>query len=471
MSVAKLKRVLLKTGMVSVLFTQAGVVLAHPALVSRWNSAALQAIRATKPGPPIAARALAITHTCIFDAWAAYDAKAQGTRLAGILRRPLAERTEQNKEKAISFAAWVCLADLFPSQKNSLDNLLLDLGYDPNEQPQEVRAPANIGKKAANAVLKFRHNDGANQLGNLNPAAGPYSDYTHYQAVNTPTEIVDPDHWQPLLMNGKIQQFIAPHWGRVKPYALTSGKQFRSVVKAPASYSKTPSLYRIQAKQILDYTAQLTDEKKVIAEYWADGPNSELPPGHWTLFADYVSKRDRNSLDEDVKMFFALTNAIFDASIACWDSKRFFDSVRPITAIQFLYAGQMVKSWNGLVDGGQWQPYQVTNFVTPPFPEYISGHSIFSTVGAETLRLLTGSDYFGYSVVFPKGASKVQPGIVPAQNITLYWPTFSDAAGEAGVSRRYGGIHFIDGDLESRKMGRLVARQAWLKTQQYFGKN
>jgi hypothetical protein len=440
----------------------------HSQLVTGWNEAALQAIRVTKPGPPIVARALAITHTCIFDAWAAYDSDAIGTRLGESFRRPPDEQTQQNQEKAISYAASTCLADLFPTEKASFDKLMVQYGYDSNEDDVlDSESPANVGIIAANAVLKFRHADGSNQLGILNNA-GPYGDYTGYKPVNTPVKVVDPDHWQPLLVAGKAQKFVAPHWGKVTPYALISGKQFRTAIMAPASYKKTPVRYKAQAKQILGYTAQLTDRTKVIAEYWADGPKSELPPGHWTLFAKYVSGRDHYGLDDDVKMFFAITNALFDASITCWDLKRFYDSERPITAIHFLYAGQKIKSWNGVVDGANWQPFQVSTFPTPPFPEYASGHSAFSAAAAETLKLFTGSDNFGYSVVIPKGSSKVQPGKVPASDIKLQWPTFSAAAAEAGVSRRYGGIHFVDGDLESRKIGRLVARQAWLKTQKYF---
>jgi len=193
-----------------------------------------------------------------------------------------------------------------------------------------------------------------------------------------------------------------------------------------------------------------------------------LPPGHWTLFATYVSERDHHTVDEDIKMFFAISNTLFDVSIACWDAKRYFDYVRPITAIRLLYAGHTIKSWQGLIDGRQWRPYQAKTVITPPFPEYISGHSAFSAAAAETLHLFTRNDNFGYSVTVPAGSSKVEPGIVPAEDTVLYWATFSDAAAEAGVSRRYGGIHFIKGDLEGRKLGRAIATIAWKKTQKLF---
>jgi hypothetical protein len=209
-------------------------------------------------------------------------------------------------------------------------------------------------------------------------------------------------------------------------------------------------------------------------EYWADGPGTELPPGHWALFAQWVSRRDSHTVDDDVKMFFALTNALLDVGIAVWDCKRAFDYVRPITAVRFLMAGQQIRAWGGpfrgtqTIPGEQWQAYQVSAVPTPAFPEFTSGHSGFSAAAAEVLRSYTGSDAFGYSVAIKAGTSRVEPGAVPASDLTLAWATFSEAADQAGISRRYGGIHFKEGDLQSRAMGRKVGAQAWIKAQTYF---
>jgi hypothetical protein len=213
----------------------------------------------------------------------------------------------------------------------------------------------------------------------------------------------------------------------------------------------------------------------MIAEYWADGPRSEAPPGHWCLFGQFVSARDHHTLDDDVKMFFALTNAIFDASIAAWDAKRAFDSVRPITAIHRLFAGQTIQAWGGrfkgtqMIKGEDWQPYQ--SFVmaaTPNFPEFVSGHSTFSAAGATILRLFTGSDDFGASYSFLPGRSNVEFGLTPREKVTLSWATFTVAADQAGMSRRYCGIHFADGDLVGRELGRHVGQQAWVKAVAFF---
>ena len=442
-------------------------------IVVTWNKAALQAIREAHPGPPIVARVLAILHTCMFDAWSAYDPSAVSTRLGTFLRRPLAEHTIQNKSVAVSYAAQLALKDLFPSLSPSFDAVMTGLGYDPAAASNDIATPVGIGQRAARAVVDFRHGDGSNQLGDLSP--GAYSDYTGYVPVNDPDHINDANRWQPLRITGPagsvVQKYIAPHWGLVTPFALTSGSQFRPV-HGPRQFPS--QAYGDEVDQVLGYSANLTDREKVIAEYWADGPSSELPPGHWCLFAQFISGRDKHGLDSDVYLFFSITNAILDASIASWDAKRFFDSVRPVTAVHKLYAGKMIKAWAGpglgtrMIDGGTWTPYQAPSVVTPPFPEFFSGHSVFSAAGAEVLRRFTGSDQFGDSITIHAGVSRVEPGLVPAADVTLTWPTFSVAADEAGISRRFGGIHFVDGDLVGRALGRQIGAQAWRKAREYF---
>ncbi len=441
-------------------------------VVVQWDADALQAIRITHPGPPIVARALAIVHTAMFDAWAAYDKDAIGTRLGTTLRRPANERRDANKQRAVSYAAYRALSDLFPSEIPSFNARMASLGYDPNDVTTDVTTAAGIGNVAAKAVIDYRHGDGSNQLGDLNP--GNYSDYTGYTPVNSPSVISDPNRWQPIQIGLSTQRFIAPHWKNVTPFALTSASQFRPAV-LPNQYPSAG--YTQQADEVIAYSANLTDREKVIAEYWADGPRSELPPGHWCLFAEAVSRRDRHSVDEDVPMFFAMTNAVFDASIASWEAKRYFDSVRPVTAVHFLYSGVPIRAWAGpglgtqWIDGKDWRPYQAASVVTPPFPEFISGHSIFSAAAAEVLKRYTGSDDFGGSVTIAAGSSRVEPGLVPATAVTLSWTTFSVAADEAGISRRYGGIHFIEGDVQSRALGRLIGKQAYLRAQQYINRD
>lgn len=450
-------------------------------IVIKWNNASLKAVRASSFGPTIIARALAIVNTCVYDAWAAYDDKAVGTRLGNTLRRPQDERTQSNKEKAISYAAYKSLLDLFPEQKNIFDALMKDLNYDISDTSTDTSTPQGIGNVACNEVLKFRHTDGSNQLGDLH--AGAYSDYTDYMSVNTPDQVNNVNNWQPLIDNGTIQSYLTPQWGEIIPFALSSASQF--LPPAPPTFPSKD--FRKEVREIAKISATLTDREKIIAEYWIDGIFRDTATGHIDFLAQEVSKRDSHSLDEDVKMFFALNNALLDTSIAVWDSKRVYDYVRPITAIRTLYKGKNIVAWNGnpvvqpkeepttfeisenrggrkLIKGENWQPY----LLTPPFPEYVSGHSAFGATGAEIFRSFTGSDKFGFSYTAKAGSSFTEPGITPKHDLTLEYPTFTKVEEHDGLSRLYGGIHFRSAYLNSRILGKKVAQVVWEKAQNYF---
>jgi hypothetical protein len=363
---------------------------------------------------------------------------------------------------------------------------MTSLGYDPDDITADITTPAGVGNTACAAVLQLRHADGSNQLGDMSQSGVPYSDYTGYKSVNPPTTvpvipvtILDPNRWQPLQytdVSGTFitQTFLGAQWSEVIPFALQSHHQFRAAISVfgPAQYGSPD--YVEQAAELTHLSANLTDEQKMIAEYWKDGPNSETPPGHWALFAQFVSARDHHTLDQDVKMFFAMTNATLDASIVAWDAKRAFDSVRPATAVCYLFHGRQIRSWGGpgkgtiTMDGKDWLPYQPASFPTPPFPEFISGHSTFSAAAAAVLELFTGSNRFGGSVTFAPGTSAIESGITPAAPVTLYWSTFADAANQAGISRRYGGIHFKAADLVGRAAGRVIGLQAWEKAKELW---
>jgi hypothetical protein len=449
-----------------------------------WDNATLQGFRDAKLGAPVVARALAVVHTCMYDAWAAYDERAIGTQLGGALRRPASERTLANKEQAISYAAYRALVDLLPVDTKSVYTpLMKQLGYDPSDDSTDIETPTGIGNVACAAVLEYRHHDKSNQLGDL--AQGPYSDWTSYTPVNTPSPVParaapsDPNRWQPLTYlssTGDLmtQRFVGAQWCDVIPFAMAKGDEYRWLVRlfGPATYGSKE--YQEQAEELIAMSAALTDKQKMISEYWSDGPNSEQPPGHWALFAQFVSARDHHTIDDDVKMFFVLSNAIFDAGIAAWDAKRTYDSIRPVTAIPLLFRGKTIQAWGGPgkgaveTDGSQWLPYQAVTFPTPPFPEYVSGHSTYSAAAARILELWTRSDHFGDTVTLPEGSSKIEPGVTPAHPVTLHWETFTDAANEAGISRRYGGIHFRAADLAGRLLGRVVGFEAWQKAQGYF---
>ncbi|GHO86610.1 vanadium-dependent haloperoxidase [Dictyobacter formicarum] len=439
-----------------------------------WNEALLQAIRTSKPTVTIVARALAIVHTCMYDAWSAYNLQASSTCCSTRLRRPEHEHTQANKEEAISYAAYWALQDLFPEQELQFRTLMCRLGYSTLNQASNTSTPAGIGNLMARMVLDFRHHDGSNQLGDMQP--GAYADYTSYQPVNTPDQISDPNSWQPLRVPGTdqsitVQKCVTPHWGRVRPFSLAHGSQFRPAVPPATIYNQR---YSMQANQLLDISANLTDKQKTIVEYWQDGPSNEQLPGHWFVIARYVVRRDLYNLDSTIKLFFILGNALLDASIVCWDTKRAYNSERPITAIHYLYAGRSVLAWggphqgSGLINGSDWRPYQMDNSITPSTPEYCSEHSAFSVASASILNFFTRSDYFGGAYTRQAGSSAIEPGTTPKTDITLRWKTFSEAASEAGSSRLYAGTHFEQGDITGRVLGREIGKLVWQRAQRYI---
>ena len=464
----------------------------------KWNWELLQTITANAPttGPTISARALGVVHTAMYDAWAAYDEVALDSRLRlkddPTLRRA-AEATTPNKEKAISYAAYQTLLFVFPDgryhRKAAYDARMKSLYGD--NFASDTTTPAMVGREAAQAVIDYRTHDGSNQLGDEpgtpEAVAGtPYADYTGYGPVNTWDKINVQRRWQPLCVltnpdgvkawkadnslpllsppactspNYAIQKPLHPQWKNVAPFG-----PLRSDNHYPDQFQLTgPPNDSTDVATALSDTSNLSDAQKVKAEYWADGPGSVFPPGHMFLFGQALSRMRQNSLDQDVKLFFILGNAMLDASVSAWAAKYQYDFWRPTSAIRELYKDKLVVSWRGpgkgyaRVPGKDWMPYQLLNVVTPAFPEYVSGHSTFSAAGRTALTMFYGNnDAFGAKVTIQAGSSAIEPGITPAKSMVLSWKTLTEAADEAGMSRRYGGIHFYSGDQQGRALGRLI---------------
>jgi hypothetical protein len=425
----------------------------------QWNDKAVSAIAATRMPPAAAARALAVVHTAIYDAWAAYDAKAVGSLPGSPPRQPASASSLLNKVGAVSYAAYRTLVDLFPSQAALFNTQMVNLGYNPAVTTTTPSTAPGVGNAAAAAVLAFRHGDGSNQLGDLG-GNGPYSDYTGYQAVNFPDDLKDPNHWQPIrAADGTIQTFLSPHWGKVTPFALKSADQFRSGPQPKAG----TWLYQQRMRDGIRLIAELDDRGKMCAEYWDDGVGSETPAGHWNRLAEEISNRDQHDLDADVKMFFVLNNALLDASISVWDAKRVYDGIRPLSAIRYFYGGQTIQGWAGKgrgitsIDGVNWQSW----VPTPPDPTYPSDQSAFAAASAEVLKRFTGSDTFVKKVTFAPGSSRYDSGASPANATELAYFTFSEAADDAGYARRAGGVQWEEDDYRSRTIGREVASVVW----------
>ncbi len=458
-----------------------------PSKAHLWNRLTCDAIHYVGMPPTVGSRALAMVHTAMYDAWTNYnDGGCEvSTTTGGRFKRPDSECTSRNRETAYSHAAYTVLQELFwlrlsPEKKNMFRDFMCDCGFDPDDKNLEPDNAPGLGNLSAKLIIECRAGDAANQYATLEE--GSYSDFTNYCPINPPAPqpLKYEDHWQAQLVNHKPQLFLTAHWALVKPFALTWGGQFRP----PSPISCDNSAYKKQADMVLKYSVELTDEQKIIAELWAglhedkfeDTPkdgnphHTGTPPEQCCRQARYLSKKYGYKNAFDIKMFFALSNALLDAGIAAWDSKVYYDYVRPISAIRELYRGKTIEAWGGPcegtkeIEGENWIPY----IPTPPFAEYVSGHSTFSAAAEEVLSSFCDSGAYGECVTIPKGKSKIEPGCTPSEDVTLDWKKLKDAAGEAGISRLYGGIHFQDGDLEGRKLGNKVGCEVWDKVCKYF---
>lgn len=550
-----------------------------------WNEALLDAIRRDFPAPTVHARNLFHTSAVMWDAWAAYEPKATGYFVER--KQPVDDARDNNaaRSTAASIAAHHVLVHRYrdavggETSVEQFDGLLAELcGTVPAVDEVEPDSPEALGYEIANAVLDFGRTDGS-----LEQSA--YLDFS-YEPVNPPLVVagawepmLDPDRWQPLALDvqatqndielpASTQTYVGPHWGRVTGFALTpSADGLPFDPGAPPFYGSTEyaeaALEVVRRSSLLASDAQLdispatrgnnslgtddgtghdinpatgepylpqlgteADFTRVLAEFWADGPDSETPPGHWNTLANDLDIADSDRkiggvgpivdrLEWDTKLYFALNGATHDAAIGAWGSKAFYDYSRPISMIRHLAdlgelplepglseiitaesaaAGERhehlsdhvgataIFSWLGSQDdqpyadqtvgwilGTRWLPYQRETFVTPAFASYVSGHSVFSRSAAEILTSFTGSEYFPGGM----GSWTVRAGSLdfeqgPSADVELQWATYYDAADQAGQSRLWGGIHVPVDDYQGRIMGAAIGKDAWTAAQRYF---
>jgi hypothetical protein len=273
-----------------------------------WLDVALEATarehERVAPRPTVGSRMLMIITTAMYDAWAAYDDVAVGTRLGGKLSRPKKERTESNKRTAIAYATYRAMLDVYAEDKLWLDEQMRKRGFDPEDKTTDIKKPQGIGNAAAAAVIEYRHKDGANQLGDeLGGNGKPYSDYTFYRPANTVDKIIDPDCWQPItfyLAGGKQSApgYLTPHWYRVKPFALERSDMFRPPLPPKVGSEELKK----EVDEVLMYNASLSPQQKAIVEFMRDGPRltGRLDTSRRSL-ADQLHSR-RRAADYHVKV-------------------------------------------------------------------------------------------------------------------------------------------------------------------------
>ena len=377
----------------------------------QWNEELLAAIRRDNPRPVVHARNLFHVSVAMWDAWAAYEPGAAGYLVGENLASDdragdRAVAVSYAAYRVLHHRYGPDLAIGGAASRASFDARMDALGLDPTDARSAGDDPVALGNRVAAAVIAYGRSDGANEtLGYADPAYAPANEPL---VVKLPgVTMQDPNRWQPLALDlmigqngvplpGRIQVFVGSQWGSVAPFALT-----RDDPKAPYLDPGPPPLlggagdaaFKENALEVARLSSRLTpddpalvdlspavhgnnplgtndgtghganpvtgapyapnpvrrgDFGRVTAEYWADGPESETPPGHWNTLANYVADHPDfahrlygdgprlDALEWDVKAYLALNGALHDAAIAAWGAKRVYDYVRPISMIRYL---------------------------------------------------------------------------------------------------------------------------------------
>jgi hypothetical protein len=374
-----------------------------------WDEQTLALIRQVVPAPTVHARNLFHVSVAMWDAWAAYDPTADGYI---VTEKHTASDPKAAREVAMSYAAYRLLlwrygtvSDLQVAAEQ-LAATMRSLCLRTDVASTEGDDPAALGNRIAAAVIAYGESDGA--LEDERYVSPEYTPANDPLVVAEPgTRMKDPNHWQPLALDkqlsqnglpipGQVQSFIGPHWGHVTSFALPPSDQGTPIDPGPPPRlgdAATDQEFKDEAVDIirrshgLDATSGATidispgafgnntlgtndghghevdpatgkpyephvvleaDFARVLAEYWADGPKSETPPGHWNVIANEVSDAPGfehriggqgppvDRLEWDVKLYLALNGAVHDAAIATWGAKGFYDSPRPISQIRYM---------------------------------------------------------------------------------------------------------------------------------------
>lgn len=282
----------------------------------------------------------------------------------------------------------------------------------------------------------------------------------------------------PPANDGGAQFPLTPHWGQVRAFTLDSGSELRpaSILAPYDDQGHLDENWVLEARQLVEFAAKMQDGapggalQRARSEYWELGDATEYPPGWWLQAATTLAQQRGLSQREALKLTLGVSLAVFDSGIASWDTKYYFNSTRPITAINELFFGSTVSDWRGSQvaqpdDQNHWRPYQLRRNLTPPFPDIVSGHSSFSTSAATVMRQLTGSNVFDFTTPFFISRFDLTDGFDGDRGngnepASLHWDRLTLAAEEAGLSRLYGGIHMMEGNVRGLVMGTTIGQRA-----------
>jgi PAP2 superfamily len=219
----------------------------------------------------------------------------------------------------------------------------------------------------------------------------------------------------------RLRPIFVAQRGLVTPFAIPTSDFFRPNGPPALESTKYAADYNeVKALGADDKCTRTPDQTK-IALFWADGAGTVTPPGHWNVIAQDVVTTRRNTMRQNARLFALLNVAMADAAICAWDAKYHYNFWRPVTAIR-----------NGGTDGNPAtaaDPNWSSLITTPPFPDYISGHSTFSGAAAAVLSFFYGRTRIPFTT-----GSDALPDVV------RHFRSFLDAAREAALSRMYGGF-------------------------------
>ena len=386
----------------------------HSDSVTDWNTAMLNAIRLANTPPPAAARNLAILHASIYDAVNGIRRTFESYLVTGNV--PASASTEA----AAIAAAYRVLSTLYPGFQSKWA-AAYDVALHSVEDGPQKRSGLAWGDYVASAILQSRNNDGS------------------AVTVSFPGG-TDPGQWRPTIsFGGIVRPALLPQWGSVTPFAVGNPVPF--VPPPPPSLGSSQYAADVNQVQTLGSmnSAARTPEQTQIARFWGYGPGTATPAGHWNQIAQEVAFTQRNTLEENARLFALLNIGLADAAIVSWDCKYKYNFWRPITAIQ-----EADTDGNAETSADPaWMPL----LETPPFPEYTSGHSTFSGTAAVILASFYGKDEIPFSI-----GSDDLPGV------HRFYSSFSEASRESGVSRSYGGIHFMSANLNGLASGAAVGQ-------------
>jgi hypothetical protein len=378
-----------------------------------WNDEVMNATRLARNPPPAAAEFYATFHVAIFDAVNGITRTHRGW----LVNEPAPAGADM--DAAIAAAAYKVLTTRWATSSSPRK---LEVSY------QRALAAIPEGKakedglawglKVAEAIIAER-----NQSGFDKPVPGNYSSTEQGKWRETPAGFRPP---------------TLPHWRFVKPWVMTEPSQFRAPPPYAVSSKEHAEEMRYVNKVGVRDGSDRTEYQTLSSPFWADDLGSSTPPGHWNMIGQDLARRNKLSVPEAARLFALLNMAEADAGISCWDTKFFYNTWRPETAIREIDPRINPEAMAN--------PEFIPNLASPSFPAYTSGHSTFSSAGARSLALFFGSDDIEFSVT-----SDGLPGAVRS------YKKLSDAAREAGMSRIWGGIHYMSDNIEGSRAGVKIA--------------